>query len=235
MKKLLPLSLLLTGCNLSSIQDISIDRSPDYRQSRVVNNLEIPPNLVAIENQGLTIPNENLSASYLASQQAARGEDGFITVLPELYQTQVQGPRIETAASPDAVWRWLTNYWNRSGIRLKTSDNLNGLMVTDWLEDKNKLPQGMISGVFSKLGLTDSGERDRYKVQLERRNGGTVINVSHVRATEEMKPARHSEVPDYYWTESKQGDAKLAAEMAKRLALEISQQLRRQEQNRGKR
>ncbi len=228
MKKFLLISMLIGGCSWDEVKNF--DRSPDYRQSRVVNNLEVPPNLVAVNNQDMAIPNENISASYLA-QESQKNSGEFITVLPELYKTQVQGNRVESQATPDQVWRWLINYWNKRGIRLVTSDNLKGLMVTDWLVDKNKLPQGMISGALSSLGLTDSGERDRYRVQLERHGNSTALVVSHSRAEEEIAGRNSKDsVPDYKWVEGKTGDQQLAEDMAKRIGLEISQQLRRLEQ-----
>ena len=55
-------------------------------------------------------------------------------------------------------------------------------METDWFEDRKNLPQGFVRGILGKVfdNVYDTGERDRYKMRLERiSNNETEISVAH--------------------------------------------------------
>lgn len=154
-------ALLLTACSSGSISDLIPDRRPDYRQSRMNNALEIPPDLSAATlDDSLNIPDLTPStiASYSAYAQdnAVRDKRGFIQVLPELHGVRVvenpgELPYILAATDPSTTWQAVQRYWHSNGIRLKVSDPAIGLMETDWLENKADLPSTGFSGLVNSL------------------------------------------------------------------------------------
>ena len=137
-------ALLLVACSNNSLRDAIPDRRPDYRQSNVSRQLEIPPDLSGgtLDDQ-LTVPDMNPAsvATYRAYSQdnAIRDKRGFIEVLPQLYGVQVVEqpgalPYILVAADTSTTWAAVKKYWENNGIRLRTQEPAIGLMETDWLE-----------------------------------------------------------------------------------------------------
>lgn len=237
MKLKLALSLvLLSACSHEGgLSSLIPDRSPDYRSSRIGNALEVPPNLVAVGGDGaLPVPDFAQTESY-NSIQAKRNPHGFIEVLPDLYRTAVQNNRITVQSDASLVWAIVKKYWTHNGIVLATEEPNTGLMITAWLTDKNKLPSSGIGGWLN--GLLDFGgsdKKDLYRLQFNRVGGNTEITVIHRHAEEEMVGKAHKdEIPDYVWKESNRGKDILEQEMARRIALFISQDLKRQDQTKS--
>ena len=123
-------ALLLAACSNTSLRDAIPDRRPDYRQSNVSRQLEIPPDLSGgtLDDQ-LTVPDMNPAsvATYRAYSQdnAIRDKRGFIEVLPQLYGVQVVEqpgalPYILVAADTSTTWAAVKKYWENNGIRLRT-------------------------------------------------------------------------------------------------------------------
>ena len=234
-------ALLLTACSSGSISDLIPDRRPDYRQSRMNNALEIPPDLSAATlDDSLNIPDLTPStiASYSAYAQdnAVRDKRGFIQVLPELHGVRVvenpgELPYILAATDPSTTWQAVQRYWHSNGIRLKVSDPAIGLMETDWLENKADLPSTGFSGlVNSLLGfVSDSGTRDRYRIRFSR-DGNNQTRVTLIYSQSEERPqGTHRDPAGYVWTQTDNDNPELQLEMTRRIAIFISAELRRGE------
>lgn len=237
-------ALLLAACSNNSLRDAIPDRRPDYRQSNVSRQLEIPPDLSGgtLDDQ-LTVPDMNPAsvATYRAYSQdnAIRDKRGFIEVLPQLYGVQVVEqpgalPYILVAADSSTTWAAVKKYWENNGIRLRTQEPAIGLMETDWLENLSDLPRSGISGLLdSIIKLThDSGTRDRYRIRFARESDNTT-SVTLVYSQAEEKAVRDrqgKEAQGYRWQTSDNDNPEMQLEMTRRVALFVSAELRRQQQ-----
>ena len=234
-------ALLVSACSTSSLRDAIPDRRPDYRQSNVSRQLEIPPDLSGgtLDDQ-LTVPDMNPAsvATYRAYSQdnAIRDKRGFIEVLPQLYGVQVVEqpgalPYILVAADTSTTWAAVKKYWENNGIRLRTQEPAIGLMETDWLENLSDLPRSGISGLLdSIIKLThDSGTRDRYRVRFSREGDKTGVSIVYSQAEEKaVRDGNNKDPQGFRWQQSDNDNPELQLEMTRRIALFISAELRRQ-------
>lgn len=228
----LSLSALLVACGGHQLVP---DRSPDYRQSRVGKQLELPPDFVRTGIQdSLTIPSldaQNSFASYreFEQQQVKRDARGFIEVLPELQGVEVvEGqsalPFVRSQLSVEQAWLATKRFWEQQGVALSTQDAALGIMETHWLEDKTKLPQ---SGFSSLLGfLYDSGVRDRYRLRFTRVGTGSEIAIIH-RKSEDL-PSDTVENTAFRWVETDNINPEYQREMTRRLAVHLSREYQKQ-------
>lgn len=232
-------ALLLAACSGGSVSDLIPDRRPDYRQSRMNNALEIPPDLSAAGvSDSMNIPDltPSTTASYSAYAQdnAVRDKRGFIQVLPELYGVRVvenagELPYIAVQSDASSAWQAVQRYWHNNGIRLKTSNPAIGLMETDWLENKSDLPATGFSGLMnSVLGfLSDSGKRDRYRIRFSREGDGqTRVTVIYSQAEEEVQGSQRDPA-GYVWKQTDNHNPELQLEMTRRIAIFVSGELQR--------
>ena len=234
-------ALLVSACSTSSLRDAIPDRRPDYRQSNVSRQLEIPPDLSGgtLDDQ-LTVPDMNPAsvASYRAYSQdnAVRDKRGFIEVLPQLYGVQVIEqpgtlPYILVSADTTTTWTAVKKYWENNGIRLRTQEPAIGLMETDWLENLADLPRTGISGLLDGIiRLThDSGTRDRYRVRFSREGDKTGVSIVYSQAEEKaVRDGNNKDPQGFRWQQSDNDNPELQLEMTRRIALFISAELRRQ-------
>ena len=235
-------ALLVSACSTSSLRDAIPDRRPDYRQSNVSRQLEIPPDLSGgtLDDQ-LTVPDMNPAsvASYRAYSQdnAVRDKRGFIEVLPQLYGVQVIEqpgtlPYILVSADTTTTWTAVKKYWENNGIRLRTQEPAIGLMETDWLENLSDLPRTGISGLLDGIiRLThDSGTRDRYRVRFSREGDGkTGVSIVYSQAEEKaVRDGNNKDPQGFRWQQSDNDNPELQLEMTRRIALFVSAELRRQ-------
>ena len=232
-------ALLLTACSGGNLTDLIPDRRPDYRQSRMNNALEIPPDLSAASlDDKLTVPDLNpaTTATYSAYAQdnAVRDRRGYIQVLPELQGVRVvenagELPYLLVNADASTTWQAVTRYWHNNGIRLKVSDPAIGLMETDWLENKADLPSTGVSGLLNDLlgFISDSGKRDRYRIRFAKlADNQTSVTLLYSQA-EERAEGNPKEPSGYRWAQTDNDNPELQLEMTRRLALYIDAEMRR--------
>ena len=213
------LCLMLGGCTVYG--DWFGSNSTDYKNhAQRTQPLEVPPDLTQIARESRYLPQGgSISASELnkpggaasgaaaggpataAAAAAAPASGPAVVALDKAGDLQLehQGDQrwLSTKQSPDQVWPQVREFWISKGFSIKEEDPQTGVMTTDWLEDKTRLPATFINrtlgGVFS--GLFDSGMRDRYRTRLERKpEGGTEIFVTHFGAMEEVTGFDKSEV-----------------------------------------
>ena len=232
----------LAACSSAgSLTDKLPDRRPDYRQSNVSRQLEIPPDLSrsTVDDQ-MTVPglNPGAVASYQAYNEdnVVRNQRGYIEVLPQLYGVDVVEPPgalpyIRVAADTSTTWAAVKKYFENHGIRLKTQEPAIGLMETDWLENQSDLPRTGFSGLLNSIiSLThDSGTRDRYRVRFSREGDKTGVSIVYSQAEEKAVRDLNSKDPQgFRWSQTDNDNPELQLEMTRRIALFISAELRRQ-------
>jgi len=178
----LSLAVLLTsGCTI--LQEDRID----YKSAQRGSTLEIPPDLTQLSRESrYVVPGSTVTASGFGVTQGETVIDRGNTA-----QEQVGDVRIERAGNQrwlvvdrpaDALWGPIKGFWEENGFVLELEQERLGIMETDWAENRAKIPQDVIRRTLGRLfdNLYSTGERDRFRTRLERREDGkTEIYISH--------------------------------------------------------
>jgi len=226
-----PLALaaaLLAGC--TTIGNLFGDDKPDYRSGAAKTQaLEVPPDLTQLARESRYQPQSGVvSAAAVAANAAAAtptATAGASTVAP----TQMEGMRLErdgqqrwlfVPRSPDQLWPQLRAFWERSGFTLAVDNPQTGVLETNWNESRAKLPDDVVRNTIGKLlrNVYDTGERDMYRMRIERTEGGSQITVAHRGIAEVYTDERHENTA---WR-LRPNDPGLEAEMLSRVMLALA-------------
>lgn len=178
---------LLSACGTL---DLDVTDRVDYKNSKTVNSLEVPPDLDAPEYDSTyaNIPGGAVSANALARGDAQVNTN---TVLPTnagiqlMREGNVRWLKINVPA--EQVWPKLREFWRSMGIALKRDEPRVGIMETEWAENRGEIPQDAVRRSLGRVfeGMFDAGSRDRFKIRLERpAQNVTQVYLSHQRAEE---------------------------------------------------
>jgi len=173
-------AVLLVGCKSLGLGGKRIDYGAGATQ---VPALEIPPDLTApAGDERYRVPQGGEGvATYSGYRRDDAAEPGERpAVLPE-----VKGVRLERSGAqrwlavndrPENVWAVVRTFLQENGLAIKSEDQAAGVMETDWAESRD-----------SAGGA--AGERNQYRVRLERGKGGdTEVYITH-RGMEEVLAA----------------------------------------------
>jgi len=176
----------LTGCNSLGLGSKPVDYRSGAAQAP---SLEVPPDLtVPASDERYRVPQgegESVATFSDYSKGGTATEQGreASAVLPE-----VKGVRLERSGTqrwlvvndkPENVWPVVKAFLQENGLAIESEDQALGVIETDWLENRTNIPQGGIRGVIGKVfdNAHSSGERDQYRVRLERGKDGTSTEV----------------------------------------------------------
>lgn len=178
-------SLLLTACG-SVLETDKVNYKSETEDKTVP--LEVPPDLSKISrSKRYDMPGGSISAKSLMNEtnQAPEGDASSTSPL-KLGDIQVQreGSQmwLQVARPPEVLWPQIKEFWKDSGFTLIKEEQAVGLMETDWAENRAKLPQDFIRRNLGKLldSLYSTGERDKFRIRLERTNDNkTEIFITH--------------------------------------------------------
>ena len=207
--RILFILIMLSGC--STIDNIIPDYRKDYEKSKTEPELEVPPDLIhsTAKSQNLSIPEVRNARS--------------IKVLPVSKQATIKHNAnsrwLELEADPKIVWAKIKQFLKKNDFSLKTDNPSTGIMETEWAEYKAEIPQTGIRKFFAKtLGTSYStGNRDKFKIRLERGTDITRIFVTH-KGMEEVSHANN-----FIW-QNRPSDPELEAEMLNRIKVFVTTQ-----------
>lgn len=166
--------IALAGCSSMGLESKRVDYKSEAAK---VPSLEVPPDLTmpAAEDH-YTIPDGG-SASY--SDFARNGSTSRSSaVLPESRNVRLEhdGARRWLVVDDKAenIWPVIKTFWQENGFVIKVEDPQSGVIETDWAENRSKIPRTGLRSILGKVvdGLYDSGEKDMYRVRLERGKDG---------------------------------------------------------------
>ena len=69
------------------------------------------------------------------------------------------------------IWDRLKNYLTVNNIKIVESDKLVGVLQTDWIENNESLPQGVIGNILKKAGLSKIltyPQQDSFRFRFEK-------------------------------------------------------------------
>ncbi|WP_290867954.1 outer membrane protein assembly factor BamC [Aquabacterium sp.] len=213
-------TLITSGC--SSIGNALTGDKVDYRTSGSQTvKLDVPPDLSQLPGQtkyGVQ-SSGSISASSLGRDagQAAVATDLVAPQTSGAVKLERQGQTrwLSVALPPEKIWDDVRQFWLDSGFELAVDKRDIGVMETTWAENRTKVGQDGVRGLISKVfeSLYDSGERDSYRIRIERTATGSEIYVSHRGLEEVYEDAKKERTT---WR-ARPSDAGLEAEMLSRL------------------
>lgn len=179
---------LLSGCSALN-QFMGTEESVNYKSTVSGDPLSIPPDLTqANANTRFKAPEKGgLSYSDYAQNQAEQPAIGrqSSNVLPGADGIQVQRDGdlrwLVVDKSAEQLYPSLLEFWNEQGFTIHSEDPRAGLMLTDWAENRAKIPDSWIRSLLGSVidQVFDSGERERFRTRIERIDGKTEVYISH--------------------------------------------------------
>ncbi|MDR3413668.1 MAG: outer membrane protein assembly factor BamC [Formivibrio sp.] len=213
------LALLVAGC---TTDELLLQRRVDYRSGSdnlSKNPLEVPPDLTSPSNNpAFNMPNRAVLAT--ASSPVAS------QVLPDNAKAKLVsagGQRwLVVHGKPEKLWGEIREFWIANGFILTVDNAASGIMETDWLENRAKLPQDTLTRMLNKISsrFASTGELDKFRTRLERGSepDTTEIFISHQGMTEAYRndgstqTRNQDAVADTIWV-PRPNDPELEAEM----------------------
>jgi len=197
----------------------------DYKSAGRGVALEVPPDLSQLPGQSrYVVTGGSVSASAYQAGQAATVAAGTPTAsntIADVQYMRQDGERWLRVARPaDKLWGEVRDFWLESGFLLAVDQASMGLMETDWAENRAKIPQDIIRQTIGKVfdSLYSTGERDKFRIRLERNDsGGTDIFVTHRGMEEVYSSARKDST---IW-QPRARDPELEAEFLRRLMVRL--------------
>ena len=225
------LVLSLAGC--STFDSMFSSDKVDYRtQAKQTGGLDVPPDLTQLaKDNRAQVQGGSITASALTASRPATGTAGSSMAANTVSPNSAGDVRLErsgtdrwlhTTATPEQVWPQLRAFWKDVGLELVKEQPDVGIMETNWAENRAKLPQDFIRQSIGKVldGLYSTGERDMYRVRVERGANGTDIFIAH-RGMQEVYTTTGRDATAW---QPRPSDATLEAEMLSRLMLKLGGQ-----------
>ena len=188
---------LLAGCAQvdERLGDVLAGGEPDYKSSKRLPSLEVPPDLSTQTIQDTMQVPATGSASWSDYDGEDAKESDSSGLLLDFSKVRVERSGDErwlvVDAAPDAVWPQVKAFWLQQGFAIEVDEPGIGIMETDWAEERTKFPGGVFGRLLGELStaLTGAAVRDKFRTRLERgaESGVTEIFISH-RGAEEVGP-----------------------------------------------
>lgn len=192
----LAVSLVLGLAGCSSIGKVVQLPEPkiDYKNSKSVKSLDVPPDLSSPEYDDTyaRLPSGGVSANAYGQRQHIGQAAVNSAVLPAVNGVSMVnqgGVRyLQVAAAPEVLWPKLTGFWSTLGVSLMKDEPQIGVMETEWAENRAGLPMDWLRKITGSVfqGVYDAGVRDKFRLRVERAANGTNVYVSHQRAEEQV-------------------------------------------------
>jgi outer membrane protein assembly factor BamC len=215
----------VAGCNI-----FGGGKSTEYKgaAARSEKPLEVPPELTApTMDDRYSVPDPHAQTSFSTYNQKAPQAPATPTgapVLPKFDDVKLEREGSQrwlvVKGDPEKVWPVVREFWIDSGYQLAMEAPELGLMETDWMEDRSKIPQDWFRRTVGKWidGMYSYPRRDKYRTRLEKGvvPGTTEIFVSNRNVVELMNSYQDSTK----W-QQQPADVELEAEMLSRLMVKI--------------
>ena len=214
--------VVISGCaQMRSV--LEGDNSVDYKSVVMTDPLSIPPDMTqAASDPRYRAPasgSTTFSQLQQAGQQAAvKGAATQAAVLPTRNDMRVMRDGdlrwLSVDMPADKVFSLAADFWSENGFTLDVTDPKAGLLVTNWAENRAKIPESWIRQLLGSVlqGLWDSGTRDKFRTRIERAGNRTEVYISHQHMDE---IATGSDGTEIRWVRGKEDPGLNAAMLAR--------------------
>jgi outer membrane protein assembly factor BamC len=216
------LLLAATGCTIIDGGKI------DYRSTKPGTALDVPPDLTKLANDPrYQVTGQTVSATGLqALQQSGPGAPTALSQAGDVKLERIGQQRYLTVArSPEQLWGLARDFFAENGLTLVRDQQNIGVMETEWAENRAKIPNDGIRRFLGSLaeGFYATGERDKFRLRMERVGNGTEIFMSHRGMIEVARGGQlgsSASTPVNSW-QPRDADAELESEMLRRLMVKL--------------
>lgn len=221
-------ALLLGGC--SSLDGLFGGSKVDYRsQSQKTAPLDVPPDLTQLARDGrFRTATGTVSATGMEARTSAGVPGTGTATSMQVAPTALGNVRVErdglqrwlsVPLPPEQVWPAVKSFWTERGFTFEVDNPQTGVLETAWKEDRTRIPEDFIRRTIGRVfdALYSTGQRDRYRVRLERTTTGTEVYISH-RGMEEVYT---SSLRDNTTWRARPSDPQLEAEMLASLMVSL--------------
>lgn len=222
---------LLAALAVGACQTIAEKRKIDYKATRTLPPLDVPPDLAvpeggkaATEAAPGTATYSGFAAEKGASTKVSVGGD----VLPDIDGIRLQRDGqirwLAVKLPADQLWPKVREFVLNNGLIIDKENPQTGVIETDWAENRAKVGTAAQKLLAKSLGsLYSTGMRDKYRIRLEKGAvpGTTEIYLSH-RGMEEIIVTRESgsDIGETRWG-PRPSDPGLEAEMLRLLMVSL--------------
>ena len=213
------LAAVLTGCG-SVIPDSKVDYKTQGETKGT--KLDVPPDLSQIGRESrYALPGVGVSANDFNNSRTAQRGTAVTNAMGDVRLERLGSDRwLVVGRSVDQIYPIVRDFWKESGFIFTQENQVLGLLETEWAENRAKLPQDVIRRTLGKVldGLYSTGERDKYRTQLEPLTAqSTEIRISH----RGMVEVYTSVVKDTTVWQPRPSDPGLENEFLRRLMLKL--------------
>jgi outer membrane protein assembly factor BamC len=229
------LTLGAVALSLAACTTIFESDKVDYRGAKKAANLEVPPDLTALQRDNrYAVPDGKGIATASGFQQSraattpgvapvAGSMEAIGPVSTDAVSVQRNGDQrwLVVKQTPEQLWPQLRQFWENQGFAVETESATTGTMETNWVENRSKIPQDFIRNALGKVfdRAYSTGERDKFRTRLERLpDGSTEVYISH-RGAEEVLQGAQKETT--IWT-VRPNDPGLEAQFLGRLVAQLT-------------
>jgi outer membrane protein assembly factor BamC len=214
----------LTAC--SSLDNMASGDKINYRTAKTkATPLEVPPDLTQLAVDPRYAPQAGvISAATLQGPSMAASAPVTNAVAPTALgdvRLERQGNLryLSTNIAPDLLWPQLQEFWRDRGLALAVDQPEVGVMETVWAENRARLADDIVRRTIGRVfdSLYDTGERDKYRVRVERTDRGADIYLTH-RGMEEVYA---NQLKDSTTWKPRASDPLLEGEMLSRLMVKL--------------
>jgi len=229
---LLAVALASSGC--STIEGFLAGDKVDYRsQSAKTAPLEVPPDLTQLQREGRYLPQGSGTVSASSFGTGTPNAPGATTPVSTVAPNAIGNMRLVREGNQrwlvvpmpaEQLWPQLRSFWQERGFSLVVDNPESGVMETDWAENRAKIPQDIIRRTLGRVldSFYDTGERDRFRVRVERTAAGSDVFFSHRGMIEVYTNVVYTtdRKEQTTWT-SRPSDPQLEAEFLSRLMVKL--------------
>jgi len=162
----------------------------DYKsQAGKTAPLEVPPDLTQLQREGRYQPQGGaaVSASTFGTAAATTAAPSATSSVAPSSLGQMRIVRegnqrwLVVPMPAEQLWPQLRSFWQERGFTLVVDTPEAGVMETDWAENRAKIPQDVIRRTIGRVldSLYDTGERDRFRMRVERNGDNSEVFISH--------------------------------------------------------
>ncbi len=159
-------------------------RKIDYKSSRTLPPLEVPPDLqnVTSADRSATPPAGGTTFSTLASGSEQAKPNSTATVLPVFPDIRLERDHntrwLVVKGDPETLWLRVREFLSAQGLLIARENPRTGIIETDWAENRAKVGTGSQTVLARWLGsLYSTGTRDRFRVVIERGSEAGLVNI----------------------------------------------------------
>jgi len=224
------MAVSLSACSI--FDSVGSDDTIDYKSTVKQQSLDVPPDLTqpstsrAMEVPDLAGDGVNTYSAYQGQQaNITTGSGGETLPAQDGIRFEHEGPNswLVLKGTREQLWPRLREFWLKTGFILVVDKPEQGLMETEWAENRANIPKGTIRNLLGKVFASayTSGLRDKFRVRVEEvpATDSVELFVSHRGMVERVLGSELSSEGSVW--EVRPSDPGLEAEMLKRLMVHL--------------